>query len=52
VAVTQREWQLLEALATRCGRVVSRAELESLLLGHDGDLSSNSIEVHVSHLRR
>lgn len=52
VLLTPREWQLLEALAARPGRVVTRAALEALMLGFGGEVSSNSVEVHVSHLRR
>jgi len=43
---------VLEALVLRNGRLVSRNELESLVLGLDSDLSSNAIEVHVFHLRK
>ncbi len=52
VELTAREWGLLEALASRAGRVVTRTELESLSQGFDGDATSNVLEVHVSNLRR
>lgn len=52
VEVTQREWQVLEALLQRAGRVVSKNDLEALMLGLGGELASNSLEVHVSRLRR
>ena len=52
VELTAREWALLEALASRAGRVVTRSELESLSQGFDGDATSNVLEVHVSNLRR
>ncbi|MBV8036186.1 response regulator transcription factor [Roseateles sp.] len=52
VELTAREWALLEALASRAGRVVSRTDLESLSQGFDGDAASNVLEVHVSNLRR
>jgi two-component system OmpR family response regulator len=52
VELTAREWGLLDALASRAGRVVTRTELESLSQGFDGDASSNVLEVHVSNLRR
>lgn len=51
VDLTAREWQLLEALALRAGRIVSKADLEALVLGFDSELSSNSTEVHVFKLR-
>jgi two-component system OmpR family response regulator len=50
--MTRREWQVLEALLQRAGRVVSKADLEALMLGLDGDVASNALEVHVSRLRR
>ncbi len=52
VDLTAREYALLEALLRRAGRIVSRADLEQLLYGYDGDIASNAIEVHVSSLRR
>lgn len=52
VDLTQREWQVLEALLQRGGRVVSKNDLEALMLGMGGELASNSLEVHISRLRR
>lgn len=52
VELTAREWTLLEALVNRQGHLVAKADLEALMHGLDGDLSSNAVEVHVSHLRR
>lgn len=52
VDLTAREWAILEALVLRAGRIVPKAELESLVLGIDGEIASNSIEVHVCNLRR
>jgi two-component system OmpR family response regulator len=52
VDLTAREWSLLEALALRAGRLVSKGDLEALVLGFEGDASSNTIEVHISNLRR
>ncbi len=52
VDLTQREWQVLEALVLRPGRIVSKSDLEALMLGFDGEVASNSLEVHVSKLRR
>jgi two-component system OmpR family response regulator len=50
--LTAREWSLLEALVLRAGRIVSKAELDALATGFDGEASSNALEVHVSNLRR
>lgn len=52
VALTAREWSLLEALVLRAGRVVSKRDLESLVMASDKDLSSNALEVHISCIRR
>jgi len=51
VPLTGREWAILEALVLRAGRIVSRQDLELLVLGLDGELASNSIEVHIFKLR-
>ncbi len=52
VELTAREWAVLEALVLRAGRIVAKADLESLVLGFDAVLASNAVEVHVSSLRR
>lgn len=53
VALTAREWAVLEALARRAGRWVAKTDLEGLVLGFDGaQATSNALEVHVSNLRR
>jgi two-component system OmpR family response regulator len=50
--LTAREWAVVEALALRAGRLVSRSDLESLVRGRDGDVASNTLEVHISNIRR
>lgn len=52
IALTAREWALLEALTQRLGRIVSKGDLENLIVGHEGELSSNALEVYISSLRR
>ncbi|WP_300450796.1 response regulator transcription factor [Accumulibacter sp.] len=52
IELTAREWSVLEALVLRDGRIVSKSDLERLVLGFDGEFASNAIEVHVSALRR
>ncbi len=52
VELTAREWAVLEALVLRAGRIVAKADLESLVLGFDAVLASNAVEVYVSSLRR
>jgi len=50
--LTAREWALVEALALRAGRIVSRSDLDAMVLGLEGEVASNSLEVHVSSIRR
>lgn len=52
VELTSREWALLEALVLRAGRIVSKSDLDALIHGFDGESMSNTLEVHVSRLRR
>jgi two-component system OmpR family response regulator len=52
VELTAREYALAEALIRRSGRIVSRADLEQLLYGYDREIGSNTVEVHMSSLRR
>jgi two-component system OmpR family response regulator len=52
VELTAREWSLLEALALRAGRIVSKADLEHLVFTGHSELASNALEVHMSSLRR
>ena len=52
VALTAREWAILEALVLRAGRTVPKSDLEKLVLGFESELASNALEVHVSSLRR
>lgn len=52
VELTAREWAVLETLALRPGRIVSKSDLERAVLGFESEVSSNVVEVHVSSLRR
>lgn len=52
IDLTAREWALLEALTLRAGRIVTKNNLESLVLAGDGTPASNALEVHISSLRR
>ena len=51
VALTHREFALLEGLATRLGEVLTRAEIQEQLWG-DGYSLSNNVDVHIRNLRR
>jgi two-component system OmpR family response regulator len=50
--LTAREWSVVEALVLRAGRVVSKRDLDALVLGPENDVSSNALEVHISSIRR
>ena len=50
--LTAREWAVLEALVTRAGRYVSKADLEALVSGSESETTSNILEVHVHNIRR
>ena len=52
VALSAREFALLQALADRPGAVLSRAQLEEKLYGWNEEVESNTIEVYVHALRR
>lgn len=52
VQLTAREWALLEALLSRRGQLLSKAQLEDKLYAFDVEVESNTIEVHVSRLRK
>jgi DNA-binding response OmpR family regulator len=52
VALTAREWELLEALARRPGEVVAKHELLDEVWGHDFEGDGNVVEVYVGYLRR
>jgi two-component system, OmpR family, response regulator QseB len=52
VALSAREYALLEALADRTGAYLTRAQLEERLYGWDEEIASNAVEVHIHALRR
>lgn len=52
VPLTLKEYQILEALMRRPGEVVLRSQIEQELWGEVNDVTSNAVDVHVSHLRR
>jgi two-component system response regulator QseB len=52
VPLSPREFALLEALMTRPGAVLSRAQLEERLYGWNDAVESNAVEVHLHGLRR
>ncbi|MCB1312823.1 MAG: response regulator transcription factor [Sedimentitalea sp.] len=52
VQLTAREWALFEAFLSRPGQLLSKAQLEDKLYAFDTEVESNTIEVHVSRLRK
>jgi two-component system response regulator QseB len=52
IALSAREYALLEALADRPGAYLTRAQLEERLYGWDEEIASNAVEVHIHALRR
>jgi two-component system OmpR family response regulator len=52
IALTAREYSILEYLALHRGRVVSRTELYEHLRGEGDDTLSNVMDVHVSGIRK
>jgi two-component system, OmpR family, response regulator len=52
IALTAREYALIEYLATRRGKVVSRTELYDHLFAEEDESYSNLLDVHVCNLRR
>jgi len=52
VSLTAREWALFEAFLQRPGQLLSKAQLEDKLYAFGAEVESNTIEVHVSRLRK
>ncbi len=51
-SVSRREMEVLEQLLRRKGRVAPKDVSEDKIYGFDEEVSSNSVEVHVSRLRK
>jgi two-component system response regulator QseB len=52
VELSAREFAVLEALMREPGTVVSRTKLEDSVYGWGEEVGSNSVEVHLHHLRK
>ena len=52
ISLSTREFDLLKALLLNAGRVLSREQLEQHLYRWGHEVESNTIEVHIHHLRR
>ena len=49
--LSRREFAILHALIEHPGRILSRGQLEERLYGWQEDVESNTVEVHIHHLR-
>ena len=52
VALSPREFNLLQLLMERPGTILSRAQLEERLYGWGEEVESNAVEVHIHGLRK
>jgi|TARA_R110002072_G_scaffold84217_11_gene190918 two-component system OmpR family response regulator len=52
VALTAREWALFEGFVQRPGQLLPKAQLEARLYAFDSEVDSNTIEVHISRIRK
>jgi DNA-binding response OmpR family regulator len=52
IALTNREFWLLEVLVRKKHEIVTRERLEETLYGWGDEIESNAIEVYIHHLRR
>lgn len=52
VDLSAREFAVLRILLENAGRVMNKQEIEDKLYGWDTEVDSNTVEVHVSHLRK
>ncbi len=50
--LSRREFMLLRVLMENAGKVMTRASLESRLYSWGEEVASNTVEVHVHHLRK
>jgi len=52
IDLSQKEFEILSFLMSNIGRVISRARLEESMYSWDSDVESNTVEVHIHHLRK
>ena len=52
IPLSARELAIFDMLVTNIGRVISKQQIEERLYRWDSMIESNTVEVHVSHLRR
>jgi two-component system, OmpR family, response regulator len=52
IELTRREWTILDLLIQRPGTIVSKDRIEEALYAFDAEVESNTVEVHISRLRK
>jgi len=52
LTLTRREYMILKALMENAGRIQTKEALENKLYGWGEEIASNTIEVHISNLRK
>lgn len=52
IDLSQKEFGILNFLMNNVGRVISRARIEEALYSWGSEIESNSVEVHIHHLRK
>lgn len=52
ISMSRREFMLLKSLMENAGRVLTKESLESKLYSWGEEISSNTIEVHIHHIRK
>jgi DNA-binding response OmpR family regulator len=52
LALRRREWAVLERLAARRGKLVSKERLAAEIFGYDEPVAPNAVEVYIARLRR
>ena len=52
LVLRRREWAVLERLAARPGKIVSKERLAAEIFGYDEPVAPNAVEVYVARLRR
>lgn len=52
IALSSREWAVLDSLISRPGAIVSKSQIEEALYAFGSEVESNTVEVYVSRLRK
>ena len=52
VDLTRREWAIMDLLTQRASAVISKEQIEEALYAFGSEIESNTVEVHISRLRK